>query len=343
MVEAKRNVEGLGPMATEFAYISVQGKTVRVPAMSFDGLTVIVSGRWIKRAAIKDEAWLADDVIGNPDGIIAKLKTGALRADVLTFSQKLPSTAPRYRYPFVWSNVAAIPLTSYTDWWEKRLPQVARKNVRRAEKRGITVRKVAFNDALIEEIVAINNETPIRQGRPFWHYGKSFDAVKRDYSDFEDRSEYLGAYYQDELVGFMRLVYIGKTASILQLLCKNKHYDKRPANALIAKAVGLCIEKGFSHLSYGQFVYGGNSNSMLTDFKRRNGFEQVLIPTYHVPLTVKGWIYLKSGMHLGIKRLIPKPLLYKLLELRSRFYHRRFARAEAVGGAGQSADLEAEE
>jgi hypothetical protein len=329
-------------MATEFVDISVRGQAVRVPALRLNGVIVTVTGRWIKRAAIKDEAWLADDVIVAPDVIVARLKAGALGADVFTFSQKLPCTGPKYSYPLAWSNVAAIPLTSYADWWENRLPQVARKNVRRAAKRGVTVRPVAFSDALVEAIVAINNETPIRQGRPFWHYGKSFDAVKKDYSDFLDRSEYLGAYYQDELVGFIRLVYVGKTASILQLLCKNKHYDKRPANALIAKAVELCIEKGSSHLSYGQYVYGGNTNSLLTDFKRRNGFEQVLIPTYYVPLTVKGWVYVKSGMHLGIKRLIPKRLLYILTEFRSRLYHRRLAKTEAADGAGQSVDLEAE-
>ena len=51
---------------------------------------------------------------------------------------------------------------------------------------------------------------------------------------------FLGAYYENELVGFIRLIYVGKEASIIQVLSKMKHYDKRPTNALISKAVEIC-------------------------------------------------------------------------------------------------------
>ncbi|MGD0236924.1 MAG: hypothetical protein ABSC55_20625 [Syntrophorhabdales bacterium] len=185
------------------------------------------------------------------------------------------------------------------------MPQKARKNVRRAGRRGVAVKRIEFSDDLVKGIVAINNETPIRQGRPFWHYGKSFEAVKKDYSDFLDRSEFLGAYYRDELIGFIKLIYMGEIVSVVQLLNKNAHYDKRPANALIAEAVKLCVEKGAGYLVYGQYAYDGNTKGALTEFKRRNGFEQVLIPTYYVPLTLKGRICIKLGLHMGIKRLLP--------------------------------------
>jgi hypothetical protein len=298
------------------AEISIKGKVTTVPALGVNDTTIVATGRWLKTAIIKDEFWVEGDVGDNPESIITRLKDAKF-ADIFTFSQKPPSTEPRYNYYREWGNLAVIRLTTFDDWWE-RLPQEARKNVRRAGRRGVVVRRVEFGDDLVKGIVAINNETPIRQGRPFWHYGKSFETVKKDYSDFLDRSEFIGAYYQDELIGFIRLIYMGEIVSVLQLLNKNAHYDKRPANVLIAEAVKLCVEKGAGFLVYGQYVYDGNTKSPLTEFKRRNGFEQVLIPTYYVPLTLKGRISVKLRLHLGIKRLVPQRILLVLRDLRAK-------------------------
>ena len=33
-------------------------------------------------------------------------------------------------------------------------------------------------------MTAIFNEAAIRQGRPFWHYGKDFETVKRQFSRY---------------------------------------------------------------------------------------------------------------------------------------------------------------
>ena len=79
-----------------------------------------------------------------------------------------------------------------------------------------------------------------------------------------------------------------------------KHYDKRPANALIAKAVELCEQQGMSYLMYCNYVYN-DPESSLTEFKRRNGFEQALVPRYYVPLTLKGKIALRLGLHRGVE------------------------------------------
>jgi hypothetical protein len=300
--------------------ISIKGKSIKVPAIFVNGATIVVEGNWIKKATIKDEFWIEGRVICKPESIIAKLKETKLLADIFSFSEKLPFTEPTYNYHLEWDNLAAIRLTSFPDWWES-LPQEARKNVRRSERRGVVVRQVRFDDEFVNGIIEINNETPIRQGRLFWHYGKSFESVKKDYSDFLDRSEFLGAYYQGALIGFIRLIYMGEIVSILQLLTMNRHYDKRPANALIAKAVEMCANKGVSYIVYGQYVYGGNTKSLLTEFKRRNGFEQILIPTYYIPLTTKGWIYLRLGLHLGVKRFIPTRIYNTLIDLRSKLYH----------------------
>jgi hypothetical protein len=183
------------------------------------------------------------------------------------------------------------------------------------------VKLAEFDDAFVQGIVNINNETPIRQGKPFWHFQKSFDAVKRENSTYAERNAFLGAYCQDELIGFIRLTYSDRVGNIVQLLSLMKHYDKRPANALIAKAVEICEQKGISHLLYYNYIYN-DPKSSLTEFKRRNGFEQVLLPRYYIPLTPKGKIALSLELHRGLVQRIPKPLLMQLLKMRSLWYAR---------------------
>jgi hypothetical protein len=276
----------------------------------------------MRTAFIKAEMWTPGLVVGRPEHIIARLRERSPRVDIFHFSQKLPETHPAFSYRPEWDSVAAMPISSYADWWENRLSQVTRKNVRRAFRRGLLVEKADFSDDLIKGIVMINNETPIRQGRRFWHYQESFDEVKKDYSDFLDRSEFIGAYYQNELVGFIRLIYMNDIASVLQLLCTNKHSDKRPANGLLAKAVELCADKGLKYHVYGQYVYGDNTENPLTEFKRRNGFEQFLLPTYYVPLTLKGHIAIKLGVHRGFRNMIPKGVMRLAKKLRNVIYSR---------------------
>jgi hypothetical protein len=116
----------------------------------------------------------------------------------------------------------------------------------------------------------------------------------------------------------MKLTSVGSTAAIMQIFCAGRHFDKRPNNALIAKAVEVCEEQGKSHFVYGSFVYY-DPNSTLTEFKRRNGFEAVPLPRYYIPLTIKGMIALKMGLHRGIAGNTPKPLLRLFLKVRKRW------------------------
>src|SRR5258708_22987998 len=120
--------------------------------------------------------------------------------------------------------------------------------------------------------MGVNNDSSMRQGRPNAHYGKGFDEVKKDHSSFIDRSDFVCAYLGNELIGFLKVVYRGEVASILNLAAKPTHYDKRPANALVANAVELCEAKGVSYLTYGMFNYGNKRESPLQEFKSRNGF-----------------------------------------------------------------------
>jgi len=290
-----------------------------------DGLPVRVSKKWIKVAAVYDEDWLPGQVVSNPESFISRLRDSRLEADIFTFAQKIPDTKPKYQYPMEWDNVAAIPITTYADWW-KQVSTDMRKDVKRAEKRGIVVKEVEFSDEIVRGVVEINNETPIRQGRPFVHYGKSFEVVNKEYSTYLDTCEFLVAYYEDELVGIIKMVYVGDLACIMEILSKTAHNDKRPVNALIAKAVAVCEKKQKSYLTYGPFFYGNKKKSSFVDFKRRNGFLRIVFPRYYVPLTFKGKIAIKLKLQRGWIGILPGFLISFLVDLRSKMYRRNIFR-----------------
>jgi hypothetical protein len=217
--------------------LSVRGRWTTVPSLDIDGELVIATGRWLRVASIHDDEWREAEV-REPRRCIEVLqeRSHGLKADLFTFTQKLPATAPKYDYRMEWDNVAAIPLRTFADWWN-HVPHETRKNVRRSQRRGVAIRTRNLDAELVRAIVGVNNDSPVRQRVRFTHFGKTADEVSRDYVSFLDRSEFICAYSADELIGFMKLVYCGPTASILQLLSKRSEHDQRPSNALIAAAV----------------------------------------------------------------------------------------------------------
>ena len=303
----------------EQAEIRICGKTLYVPSTEICGRTVVVTGKWIRTAQIKDEEVVEGVPVEDPESFITKLKKSELQADIFTFAQRPPEITLKYDYRFKWVNWAAVPTTCFKDWWENRLPQESRKNVRRAAKRGVVVRVVPFNDDLVKGIHRIYNETPIRQGKRFWHFGKDLDTLRGELATYLDRSEFIGAYWNEELIGFLKMVYVNRVATLFHIISMNEHYDKRPMNALIAKAVDFCEQKGISHFIYGQFVYGNKHQSSLLEFKRRNGFEQINFPRYYVPLTVKGRLFVRLKLYKGVGGLVPEPILQTALSCRAWF------------------------
>ena len=308
-------------MTIKYTDIYVKGRFIKVPSIRIDDKTVVVTGKFIKMAAVNDEAWLEGQVVNDPEHFIHELKESKFKADILTFSQKIPDTHPKYKYHFEWDNVAAISITTFEEWWEKRLPQVTRKSVRRAAKRGVTSKVSEFNDELINGIIGIHNDTLLRQGVPNADYGKDFNVVKEEYSSYLDKSMFIGAYLESELIGIIKLIHMGPLASIMQIISKTTHYDKRPTNVLITKAVEVCEKKGIAFLIYGKYVYGNKTDSSLTEFKRRNGFEQISMPRYYIPLTSKGNIAIKMNMHLGLLGILPGGMISYLRNLRSKWYN----------------------
>lgn len=313
---------GKNIMQIDTTEVSVKGTKIEVPSVIIDGRTVISSGRWLKIATVRDEDLVEGETLANPDSFISDLKQSGLKADLFTFSQRPPDVSPKYGYYMEWDNLAVIPITTFSHWWDNRVESSVRRAVRKASKQGLIVKVAPFDDEFVRGIVSINDETPMRQGRPFWHYGKDFEIVKTENSTYADRNVFLGAYYENELVGFIRLTRVGSIWSVIQILGKAKHFDKRPVNALIAKAVEYCEQTGATHLMYCNYVYN-DPKSSLTEFKRRNGFEQLLVPKYFVPVSAKGKLALSLGIHNGLVRRLPKPLITRLLQLRTRWYERK--------------------
>jgi hypothetical protein len=309
----------MGPGSIE---ISVKGKWVGVPALDFDGKTLIVRGKLVKVAHIHDEWWMESE-LENPEALVKKLKgqsSDGLRADIFTFSQKLPGSIPKYNYVKELESVAAARTLKFEEWWNG-LPQESRKNVRRSQKRGVIITVKAFDDDLIKGIIGVNNDSPTRQGRPNVYYGQSFEQAKKDHSAFLDRCDFICADSENELIGFLKVVYKGEVAAILNLAVKASQNDKRPANALIAKAVELCVKKGVSYLTYGMFNYGNKQDSPLREFKSRNGFVEVLTPRYYVPLTGWGRFAMKLGFHRGLLGILPHNVIALGLSARSKWYN----------------------
>jgi len=311
--------------AVELTEIRIKGANRQVPSLEIDGRKVVVLGQWLRVASVHDEIWTEGQVASDPPSIINAMKEAGLKADVFTFRQKLPNTEPRYRYHLFHENWAVIRTGNLETWWE-RLPQSSRKNVRRAARRGVVVRETPCDEALIEGITEIYNELPIRDGRPYPHYGKDVATVRREVRTLLDRSRFLGAYFGTELIGVLKLVYMGKVASVLYLACKQAHFDKRAANALLAAAAEGCHKQGVDYLVYDHFNYGSRTNSPLTEFKRRNGFEPILVPRYFVPMTVWGDVSLKLRLYRGVRGLLPTWIVDPLLKLRSQYYEKRLAK-----------------
>jgi Acetyltransferase (GNAT) domain len=309
-------------MTGDLLEICVKGKYFNVPTLEVNGKNIVVGGRLIKVATIHAEEWLAAE-IDDPEECIKKLKdthSHDLKADVFTFTQKLPNIEPKYPYPMEWDSLAVIRLTYFEDWWERILPYETRKYARRAIKRGVVVKVQDLDDQLIKNITELNNASPLRQGRPFDHYGKTFEQVKKDQASFPGRSDFICAYFGEELIGFIKIVRCDKTAAMLQIITKPSSIDKRPGNALIVKTVEHCLEIGMKYLTYGKYVYGNKRTSTLIDFKRRHGFEEVLVPRYYVPLTVKGKIGIAINLHRDIVGIMPNSVIQLGVYMREKWY-----------------------
>jgi hypothetical protein len=307
-------------MNNNYTELSVKGRRHLVPAVRIGGRTVVLTGRLLRIASVQSAEYVEGGSVMDPEEVRRALAGIGRTADIFTFTQNVGDEEPRFPYYHEWDNAAAVSSADYDQWW-KGLSEHSRRNVRLASKRGVTVQVATLDDTFVKGIKGLYDETPVRTGRLFWHYGKDLETVRKDNGSFLDRSEFLGAFSGDKLIGFMKFVYVGNSAHVMQFLLSQSHLDKKAGNALIAKAMQICHTKGMSHLIYCKFTYGAKRADSLAEFKRRNGFVEVRFPQYFVPLTTRGRIAVALRLHRGIRGMLPAATIQMLLDLRSRLLH----------------------
>ena len=138
--------------------------------------------------------------LDDPAPILDGLRRCDTRVDLFTFAQRLPETRPKFPYPVEWDNFAVLPVSTFENWWTNQIGFKARNKAKQAEKRGVTLGEVPFDDALVAGISEIYNECPIRQRRRFPHYGKDVETVRREEATFVNSSIFIGAFFRDKLI-----------------------------------------------------------------------------------------------------------------------------------------------
>jgi len=240
-------------------------------------------------------------------------KLAAMGVDVFTFLER-KWCCPLVNPPRTWikavDNVGLLEIKDYESWWDS-VGKKTRNMARKAEKGGINLSVVQANDKFVEGVWKIYNETPIRQGRAFSHYGQSLDSVAWNVHRFEKDSTFIGAFLQAELVGFIQIVHGDNIAVISQILSMQKHWDKGVNNALVAKAVQVCASQGERWLMYGRM---GNHPS-LDRFKESNGFVKYPVARYYVPLTWRGKVAIRLGLQRELKDALPQSLKNLLIPI----------------------------
>jgi hypothetical protein len=295
--------------------IYFKGVPVTFDIVEVKGQKFTISGRFLNtaRLGVETTEWLED--VDDPAAVVEFLKSSPAKADMLRFWQRIPDSEAKYEYYKEWGHIAAIPVTTYAHWLEKQISPKARNKIRKAQKQGVVTSEVEFNDEFVREMMVILNQSPLRRGRPFWHYGKDFETVKRETGLDMTESIFIDARFQGELIGFIKLYFADRYAMITMILDKTAHRDKAPMNGMIAKVVEVCAARGVPFITYTVWRRGD-----LGKFQASNGFEKIPVPEYFVPLTWKGRLALRLRLHKGLKPLIPEWAMDQYLALRAKYY-----------------------
>lgn len=292
-----------------------------LPALTISGTDIKVRGRLLRVASIEGEKYRFPS---DPTLVVESLKRSGRRVDLFTFLQRVSETSPKYSYPMEWDNFAVLPITTFDEWWDK-IGKKSRNAARQAEKKGIKVCEIPFNETLVEGIWRIYNECPIRQGKRFPHYGMPLEKVRPYAGTFLDSSIFIGAFDGDVLIGFAKLAMDESRtqAGLMHILMSLDYLGKIPTNVLMAQAVKSCVDRHIPHLVYANFAYGNKQRDSLSDFKERNGFQRVDVPRYYVPLSPWGKLAYRMGLHRRLIEFLPEPIITRLRDYRAGWYSRK--------------------
>jgi hypothetical protein len=293
-----------------------------------EGLAISVDGRTCRTARLSNEGF---DFVDDPDRLGNAILASALRVDLLTFVQRIAEPEPKYAYHLEWDPLAVLPIESYEQWWKRQINDKTRNMIRKAKKKGVILRTVLLDDELVRKIKVIYDESPVRQGKPFKHFGRDFETLKRTHATYLDQSEFIGAFLEDQLVGFVKLVHQPGWSSLMQIISLISQRDKAPTNALIAKAVEICAQKRIPRLQYGIWSRRG-----IGDFKEHHGFHPYRVPRYYMPLSVTGKLAIASGLHRPLIARVPEDWLDRIASLRANWNSFRFRNRRQVRATPQS-------
>jgi hypothetical protein len=274
-----------------------------------------ISGKFFRTAKLRHE-WC--DFLDDPLGAIEQMQSDSAFTDLFTFVRDISDESVTYPFYSEPVGLAVLPIETYQKWWDD-LGFKARNKVRKGQKSGVELRVIQLDDHFAKGVEGIYNETPVKQGRKFFHYGKNAAEIKKELTSFLDSCIFVGAYYQDELVGFMKLFPGKNVLRTIHIIAKVSHRDKCVMDALIAKAVELCDQRKIQHLHYGSWTDGG-----VGDFRAKHGFRRVEVPRYFVPLSRRGRLMLKLKLHRPIRDRLPKGLVGPLLRVRTKLNSIRY-------------------
>jgi hypothetical protein len=291
-------------------------KQKRTRLVKAAGKELAVSGILPRIAKLSGEY---HEYLDEVDAFVSQLNNSDSHADIFTFVQPVSDPGPKYHYPRALDSVAVLPVDTYEKWWKEQVNDKTRNMVRKAGKKGVTIQLVEFNEELVKGIERIYNESPLRQGKRFRHYGKDFETLKRAHATYLERSIFIGAFHEEILIGFIKMILLEESASIMQIISMFAHRNKAPTNALLAKAVEICAERGLRFLQYGIW-----SRRSMGDFKLHNGFKHFEIPRYFVPLNLRGRLTLSLKLHRNPMDLMPGAVLDLFVALRARWFSFKF-------------------
>jgi hypothetical protein len=283
------------------------------------GKALLITGGVLKTARLKSEYYIH---LEDPLALVQELHGSGVRTDIVTLLGDLDDLVPKYSFYYETERVARLPITTYDEWFTTRLYNKPRNALRKALKSGIEVRLEEFTESLVEGIKAIYDESPIRQGKRNRHYQKDLEAIKTEHGTFLERSQFITAYFADEMVGFAKVTVCQEHGVIMNFLSKVSHRNKAVNNAILAKAVEVCADRKLKFLVYG--ALGGGGTHGLDEFKTANGFECVDVPRYFVPLSWMGRMSLRAGLHRGLAQQMPPWLVRAAAKIRQQWNAVRF-------------------
>ena len=225
--------------------------------------------------------------------------------DVFTFVER-KWCCPLNDQPKGWTktkkDIGILKVPPYDNWLQTA-GKKTRNMIRKAEKSGIKTEVTELNEQIVKGIWNIYNETPIRQGRAFTHYGLTLQEVDGN-SHAAKNCTWIASYLEEEVVGFIQLMHGDNIAVIAQILSLQKYWDRAINNALVAKTVEFCASKQVPWIIYG----GMGNHPSLDKFKESNCFSKMTLTRYYVPLTFKGKITTGLGLYKNKKDLVPNSL-----------------------------------